>query len=97
MVTFWRQWLSWQASDAERAWAFHDALAKGLATLAGEHARQRQLSTIVCSGGVLHNRLLRERLQFWLSDFTVLFPGRLPAGDGAVAFGQAVIAAAIFS
>jgi len=45
----------------------------------------------------MHNRLLRERLQFWLDDFTVLFPGRLPAGDGAIAFGQAVIAAASLS
>ncbi|MFY9994923.1 MAG: carbamoyltransferase HypF [Leclercia sp.] len=97
MATFWQQWLGWQATDAERAWAFHDALANGLATLAAQHARQRHLSTIVCSGGVLHNRLLRQRLQFWLSDFNVLFPERLPAGDGAIAFGQAVIAAALLS
>ena len=97
MATFWQQWLGWQASAEQRAWAFHDALAKGLATLAASHARMRNLNTIVCSGGVLHNRLLRERLHFWLSDFTVLFPGRLPAGDGAIAFGQAVIAAASFS
>jgi len=100
MATFWHQWLGWQASDAERAWAFHDALASGLATLAtlaAQHARRCNLDTIVCSGGVMHNRLLRERLQFWLDDFTVLFPGRLPAGDGAIAFGQAVIAAASLS
>lgn len=77
--------------------AFHDALAGGLATLAAQHARRCDLGTIVCSGGVMHNRLLRERLQFWLDDFTVLFPGRLPAGDGAIAFGQAVIAAASLS
>lgn len=97
LATFWHGWLAWQAPDAERAWAFHDALAQGLATLAAQHARQRQLSTIACGGGVLHNRLLRARLRFWLGDFTVLFPERLPAGDGAVAFGQAVIAAATFS
>jgi len=97
MATFWHQWLGWQASDGERAWAFHDALASGLATLAAQHARRCNLDTIVCSGGVMHNRLLRERLQFWLDDFTVLFPGRLPAGDGAIAFGQAVIAAASLS
>jgi len=97
MATFWQHWLGWQASAEQRAWAFHDALAKGLATLAASHARMRNLDTVVCSGGVLHNRLLRERLHFWLSDFTVLFPGRLPAGDGAIAFGQAVIAAASFS
>lgn len=97
MATFWQQWLGWQAAAGERAWAFHDALANGLATLAAEHARRCNLDTIVCSGGVMHNRILRERLQFWLRDFTVLVPGRLPAGDGAIAFGQAVIAAASLS
>ncbi|MGQ9453226.1 carbamoyltransferase HypF [Leclercia sp. TB492] len=97
MTTFWQQWLDWQAPAEQRAWAFHDVLAHGLATLAAEHARAQNLGTILCSGGVVHNRLLRERLQFWLGDFTVLFPGRLPAGDGAIAFGQAVIAAATFS
>ncbi|MDU1105320.1 MAG: hypothetical protein E7A23_03470, partial [Enterobacter sp.] len=44
--------------------------------------------------GVLHNRLLRARLRHYLSDFTLLFPSRLPAGDGAISFGQAAIAAA---
>ncbi|QHM69977.1 carbamoyltransferase HypF [Mixta intestinalis] len=97
MAIFWHRLLGWQAPDAERAWAFHDALAQGMATLAAAHARQHRISTIACGGGVLHNRLLRARLRFWLRDFTVLFPERLPAGDGAVAFGQAVIAAATFS
>ncbi|MGF7450070.1 carbamoyltransferase HypF, partial [Klebsiella michiganensis] len=30
LATFWQQWLSWQASPAQKAWAFHDALARGL-------------------------------------------------------------------
>ncbi|PCR32565.1 hydrogenase maturation protein HypF, partial [Klebsiella pneumoniae] len=47
-----------------------------------------------CSGGVLHNRLLAARLTFYLADFTLLFAQQLPAGDGAIAYGQAVIAAA---
>lgn len=94
MITFWQQWLDWQVADAWRAWAFHDALAKGLAELAACHAQLRKISTIVCSGGVLHNRLLRQRLQFWLTDFELLLPMQLPAGDGAIAFGQALIAAA---
>ncbi len=25
LATFWRQWLSWQATPAQKAWAFHDA------------------------------------------------------------------------
>lgn len=91
---FWQQWLNWQAEPCERAWAFHDALAKGLAELAAFHARRASLSTVCCSGGVLHNRLLRARLCHYLSDFTLLFPCHLPAGDGAISFGQAVVAAA---
>ncbi|UUR73535.1 carbamoyltransferase HypF [Enterobacter asburiae] len=94
LALFWQQWLAWQAEPCERAWAFHDALAKGLAELAALHARRLSLSTISLSGGVLHNRLLRARLRHYLSDFTLLFPSRLPAGDGAISFGQAAIAAA---
>lgn len=94
LARFWQQWLNWRAEPSARAWAFHDALAKGLAELAAFHARRLSLSTISLSGGVLHNRLLRARLRHYLSDFTLLFPSRLPAGDGAISFGQAAIAAA---
>lgn len=91
---FWQQWLNWQAEPCERAWAFHDALAKGLAELAVRHARRLSLSTVCCSGGVFHNRLLRARLSHYLADYHLLFPRQLPAGDGAISFGQAVVAAA---
>lgn len=94
LALFWQQWLTWRAEPGERAWAFHDALAKGLSELAATHARRRSLTTVCFSGGVLHNRLLRARLRHYLSDFTLLFPSRLPAGDGAISFGQAVVAAA---
>lgn len=94
LAHFWQQWLAWRADPSARAWAFHDALAKGLAELAALHAQRLSLSTICLSGGVLHNRLLRARLRHYLSDFMLLFPSRLPAGDGAIAFGQAVVAAA---
>ncbi|MDK9359123.1 carbamoyltransferase HypF [Lelliottia sp. V106_10] len=94
MSTFWQQWLDWQATPVERAWAFHDALAKGLAELMVHHAERLSISTLCLSGGVLHNRLLRARLQCYLSEFTLLFPGQLPAGDGAISFGQAAVAAA---
>ena len=42
----------------------------------------------------MHNRLLSSRLAFYLADFTLLFPQRLPAGDGGLSLGQGVIAAA---
>lgn len=94
LVTFWRQWLDWQAPQAERAWAFHDALAQGFATMMRKQATARGISTLVFSGGVMHNRLLRARLTVHLSDFNLLFPQQLPAGDGGLSFGQGVIAAA---
>jgi len=94
LATFWAQWLPWQASPEARAWAFHDALAQGFATLARQQATARGLTTLAFGGGVLHNRLLKARLAFYLPDFRLLFPARLPAGDGAIALGQGVIAAA---
>lgn len=96
METFWQQWLDWHEPAPERAWAFHDALAKGFADLARFHAEKLSLRTIAFSGGVLHNRLMRERFSYHLADFTLLFPTRLPAGDGALSFGQAVVSAARF-
>lgn len=94
LSTFWQQWLSWQADPAQKAWAFHDALARGLAAMMRDCAFAREIQTLVFGGGVLHNRLLKARLTFYLADFTLLFPQQLPAGDGAIALGQAVIAAA---
>ncbi|EAA8949912.1 carbamoyltransferase HypF [Salmonella enterica] len=94
VAVFWRQWLNWQAVPAQRAWAFHDALACGFATLMRQQATARGITTLVFSGGVIHNRLLRARLAFYLSDFNLLFPQRLPAGDGGLSLGQGVIAAA---
>lgn len=95
MVTFWRQWLSWKAFENERAWAFHDALAGGLAAMVRHHAKQRNIRTVVMSGGVLHNRLLRQRFMHYLGDdFTLMFSKRFPSGDGSIALGQAAVAAA---
>ena len=54
----------------------------------------RGITTLVFSGGVIHNRLLRARLAHYLADFTLLFPQSLPAGDGGLSLGQGVIAAA---
>ncbi|HAV0414088.1 TPA: carbamoyltransferase HypF [Salmonella enterica] len=94
VAVFWQQWLNWQAAPAQRAWAFHDALACGFATLMRQQATARGITTLVLSGGVMHNRLLRARLTFYLSDFKLLFPQQLPAGDGGLSLGQGVIAAA---
>ncbi|ENL8728600.1 carbamoyltransferase HypF [Citrobacter amalonaticus] len=94
LATFWSQWLNWQATPAERAWAFHDVLAQGFAAMLREQATARGINTLVFSGGVMHNRLLSARLAYYLADFTLLFPQQLPAGDGGLSLGQGVIAAA---
>lgn len=94
MAVFWSQWLAYQGTPADKAYAFHAALAQGFADMALMFARQYQLNTIVLSGGVIHNRLLRELLVEKLNGSNLLYPERLPMGDGGLALGQAVIAAA---
>ncbi|MFK8257134.1 carbamoyltransferase HypF [Erwinia sp. AnSW2-5] len=94
LATFWQQWLNWQAAPAARAFAFHDALAQGFAALAHYHAAQTGIRTVALGGGVLHNRLLRQRLHQHLAPLHVLMPHSIPAGDGGLALGQAVIACA---
>ncbi|MDW5498202.1 carbamoyltransferase HypF [Pseudomonas lundensis] len=94
LAAFWQQWLAWQAPAAQLAWAFHDALAQGFASLAKHFAAQHDIQHVALSGGVLHNRLLRQRLQYHLSPLQVLLPQQLPAGDGGLALGQALVACA---
>lgn len=94
LAVFWQQWLDWQATPAERAFAFHDALAQGFAALARYHCTKTGTRTVALGGGVLHNRLLRQRLYDALTPLHVLMPLDYPAGDGGLALGQAVIACA---
>ncbi|HBE9077475.1 carbamoyltransferase HypF [Serratia fonticola] len=93
LATFWRQWLAYQAPPAQRAYAFHVALAQGFAALARRAIQQYGINTVVLSGGVMHNALLRQLLLQQLDGTQVLLPSRLPAGDGGLALGQALIAA----
>ena len=89
---FWQSWLNYPAPVADKAFAFHYALAQGFAELAANQARQHQCRTIVLSGGVMHNQLLRRLLKENLSEFHVLSAHKLPMGDGGLSLGQAVIA-----
>jgi hydrogenase maturation protein HypF len=79
---------------------FHKGLAIVIAdmlrTLGGQAHRGQALNTVALSGGVFQNRVLLEQVVTRLerSGFTVLTHRRLPANDGGLAFGQAVIAAA---
>ena len=92
LAYFWQSWLNYQAPVADKAFAFHYALAQGFAELAANQARKYQCRTIVLSGGVMHNQLLRRLLKENLSEFHVLSAHKLPMGDGGLSLGQAVIA-----
>ena len=92
LAYFWQSWLNYRAPVEDKAFAFHYALAQGFAELAANQARQHQCRTIVLSGGVMHNQLLRRLLKENLSEFHVLSAHKLPMGDGGLSLGQAVIA-----
>ena len=76
---------------------FHKGLAKAIVAmvrkLAGEPAR---FDTVTLSGGCFQNAVLLEQVATRLRDanFTVLTHAKVPANDGGIALGQALIAAA---
>ncbi|MFN3414347.1 MAG: hypothetical protein ACK42L_09835, partial [Thermoanaerobaculum sp.] len=72
---------------------FHASFAWLLAALAERVFAGKRL--LACGGGCMVNRLLRSFLRRELEarGFTVLFPEKLPGGDGGLSYGQAVVAA----
>jgi hydrogenase maturation protein HypF len=84
------------ADRAALARAFHDALADRLAAAAVAHARALAIGAVALTGGCFQNRLLSERVAAALTaaGIEALRHRALPPGDGAIAVGQATIAAA---
>jgi hydrogenase maturation protein HypF len=78
---------------------FHGTLIAGLAALARHGAAATGLKSLALGGGCLMNRVLAEGLSAALvkSDLTPLLARRLPANDGGLSFGQAVLARRAFS
>lgn len=74
---------------------FHVAFAAGLAQLCAKVARDiDELERVVAlSGGCMQNAVLHERLQVELEalGFAVLTHGDVPANDGGIAVGQALV------
>ncbi|OOH88809.1 carbamoyltransferase HypF [Pasteurellaceae bacterium 15-036681] len=91
LATFWRTWLNLDCSVEDKAFAFHFALATGFADMARENAQKYGCQTIVLSGGVMHNQLLRQLLKENLSDFNVLSGQQYPMNDGGLSLGQSWI------
>ena len=92
LARFWQAWIALDSSNADKAFIFHYALAEGFARLARQQAQRHQCKTIVLSGGVWHNQLLRRLIKEQLAEFKVLSAHQFPMGDGGLSFGQAVIA-----
>lgn len=73
---------------------FHAAVISGCVQAIEEIAAASGLRTVALSGGSFQNALLLEGMQRALTDrgFTVLTHTEVPANDGGIALGQAVIA-----
>ena len=93
LAHFWQAWIALDSSNADKAFIFHYVLAEGFAQLARQQAQRHQCKTIVLSGGVWHNQLLRRLIKEQLVEFKVLSAHQFPMGDGGLSLGQAVIAA----
>ncbi|MBW2731299.1 MAG: carbamoyltransferase HypF [Deltaproteobacteria bacterium] len=81
---------------AALALAFHDGVGAVFAEAAARAAQSNGISRVVLSGGCMLNRLLVTRLTEHLraSGLEVYAHSKVPPGDGGLALGQAVIAAA---
>ena len=93
--------LARQAPPALVAVRFHDGLAEALCRAAAlaiqrEALAGRVITTVALSGGVLHNRRVLESVATSLLQrgLEVLMHAGVPAGDGGLALGQAMVAAA---
>jgi hydrogenase maturation protein HypF len=74
---------------------FHNGLANLFVELSSKLREETGIARVALSGGVFQNRLLFEKLSAGLREarFEVLSHRQVPANDGGVSLGQAVIAA----
>jgi hydrogenase maturation protein HypF len=87
------------ASAAVISARFHSGLADATAAALSRLAEEHGVTTAVLSGGAFQNRLLLLRTARALKrvGLRVLIPQALPPNDGAIAYGQAAVAAARLS
>lgn len=72
--------------------SFHDSMARSALEMARHGREQSGIARVVCSGGVMMNRLLCETLCGLLRNdgFEVFLHRRVPPNDGGISLGQAV-------
>ncbi|MCL4430095.1 MAG: carbamoyltransferase HypF, partial [Chloroflexi bacterium] len=83
-----------RVSAADLAYSAHAYLAKGLAALAVEKAKAQGVKNVGFSGGAACNQILADLMRQTVEAAGLRFfvHEAVPAGDGGVSFGQAVVA-----
>jgi hydrogenase maturation protein HypF len=82
-----------KASVTDLAYSAHAYLARGLASLAVTNALERSVGAVGFSGGAACNQILAEimRRTVEAAGLRFLVHKSVPAGDGGISFGQAVV------
>lgn len=85
------------ADRSEISSSFHLTLARAFAAVAEDIRKITGLNRVALSGGCFQNRVLLEKSvqELEAAGFTVYCHKQVPANDGGVALGQAVVAASI--
>lgn len=86
-----------QTTPAVVSARFHRALARATSDACATAAARAGVDQVVLAGGVFQNRLLAQLTAAELDarGLRVLMPSLFPANDGAIAYGQAAVAAAL--
>lgn len=86
--------LSNGCAKGEIAARFQSGLARAFATVAASVADETGTRTIALSGGCFQNTTLLSAVANRLSAYDLCLPGAVPANDGGLAYGQALVALA---
>jgi hydrogenase maturation protein HypF len=83
-----------KVSAPDLAYSAHAYLAKGLASLAAQNASQHGVNAVGFSGGAACNQILAQLMRDAVESAGLRFfvHEAVPAGDGGISFGQAVVA-----
>jgi len=82
------------ATTGEISQRFHDGLVEALMSIARVLRKRTSLNTVCLSGGTFQNTCLANGLEHQLQSegFEVYTHSQVPAGDGGISLGQAVVA-----
>ena len=84
-----------EVTRADLAYGFQAALSEGLAEMAVRTAQSEGINTVAFTGGVANNHMITETIRRRVEKHGLRFlrHRKVPAGDGGISLGQAVVAA----